>query len=78
MSLRVNADCDDNSKHNRCFYDVDPQCSLSESQNNIRFRHDFTQSSNRTVQIPYLNMGIAICYYNRRLRPEFLSEMRAI
>jgi len=42
MSLRVNADCDDNSKDNRRFDDVDPQYSLRESQNNIRFRHDFT------------------------------------
>jgi hypothetical protein len=43
MSLRVNTDCNDNSKDYRCFYNVDPQCSLRESQNNICRRHDFTQ-----------------------------------
>lgn len=42
ISLHVNADCDDNSKDNHCFYDVNPQCPLRESQNNIRFHHDFT------------------------------------
>ena len=42
MSLGVNADGNNNSKDNRCFYDVDPQCTLRESQNNIRCRHNFT------------------------------------
>jgi hypothetical protein len=42
MSLRVNTDCDDDSQDNHCFYNVDPQGSLRESQNSIRFHHDFT------------------------------------
>ena len=50
MSLRVKAECDDNSKDNRCFHDVNPQCPLRKSQNNIRFRHDFTQWRNRTIE----------------------------
>ena len=43
MSLRVNADGDNNSKDNHRFYNVDPQCPLRESQDNIGFHHDFTQ-----------------------------------
>jgi hypothetical protein len=60
MSLGVNTDGDNNSKDNRCFYDVDPQCALRKSQNNICCRHDFTHQSNWTIQILHLDMGITI------------------
>jgi hypothetical protein len=39
----MSADRDDNRKNNHCFYHVEPQRSLRESQNDIRFRHDFTR-----------------------------------
>jgi hypothetical protein len=43
MSLLVNADCDNNAKDNGRLYDVEPQCTLRESENDIRCRHNFTQ-----------------------------------
>jgi len=42
MSLRVSADRENNNKDNHRLYDINPQRSLRESQNNIRFHHDFT------------------------------------
>ena len=76
MNLRVNADCDNNSKDNRCFYDVDPQCSLRESQNNIPFRHGLTPQNTRTIQILLREMGIIVCYYNRRLVGILIRDTR--
>jgi len=43
MSLLVNAYCDNNAKDNDRFYDVEPQCTLREAENDIRCRHNFTQ-----------------------------------
>jgi hypothetical protein len=54
----VNADGDNDGKDNHRFYNVNPQCALRESQNNICRRHDFTQYW--TKQAPFLDMGITI------------------
>ena len=57
MSLGANADCDDNGKNNHRFHDVDPQCALRKSQNNVRFHHDLTPSNNQTTQIHIVRYG---------------------
>ena len=77
MNLRVKADCNNNSKDNRRFYDVDPQCSLRESQNNIRFRHGSPRKTLGRYK-SYYQKWVLLFVITIEDRSEFLFGIRTI